>query len=64
MNFELLMQKVQKKITSALDQMEKNVVENWNAYNKEAQKHLDSEKDYNQLMEHFQSGNWTTHAHV
>lgn len=52
-NFELLMEKIQTKINSALDRMEKLVIDNWNSYNKEAQKHLDSEKDYNQLIEHF-----------
>lgn len=47
------MEKVETKIRSALDKMEESVVNNWSAYNKQAQKHLDSEKDYNKLIEHF-----------
>ena len=33
-------------------------------YNKEAQRHIDAEKDYDVLMEHFRNGNWTGHDHV
>jgi hypothetical protein len=33
-------------------------------YNKDAQRHIDAEKDYDVLIERFQKGNWTGHEHV
>ena len=39
-------------------------MDNWEYYNAEAQRHLDSQSEYKQLMDHFEAGNWTTHEHV
>ena len=64
MNFEMYMEKVTLKINSCLDRMEKDILNHWEHYNQEAQRHLDSEKEYNQLIEYFSGGDWTTHVHV
>lgn len=51
-------------MSAAIDELEKDVLGYWDSYNREAQRHLDSEQEYNQLIEHFGKGDWTGHAHV
>lgn len=64
MNFEILMQNTHQVITDALEKYQQMIIQNWELYNKEAQRHLDSEKDYDNLMDFFRKGNWTVHDHV
>ncbi len=63
-NFEMLMEKVEKTISSALERLEQSIFKHWEVYNKDAQRHLESETEYNQLIEHFKKGDWTIHPHV
>lgn len=63
-NFELLMEKTMTVVSNAIDKFEKEILANWELYNYEAQRHLDSEKDYDNLIGHFRDGNWTSHNHI
>jgi hypothetical protein len=63
-NFQLYMEKVAVKAGEALDRMEQVILAHWADYNREAQRHLEAEHDYDRLMAHFAGGDWTGHAHV
>lgn len=63
-NFEMYMEKVSTAIYSCLDRLQHQVLDNWQSYNTRAQKHLDADAEYNQLIDHFQKGDWTVHPHV